>query len=84
MLWRFVHLFVKFWKAKYINIYEKSMYYFPVGVKGEVQAISSYTDSSSTVHVIVTHNTTGNRRSGANFLTTFEVTEEVMRGKGTF
>ena len=50
------------------------------GVKGEVQSLASYTDSASNVHVIVAHNTSGNKRSGANYLTTFTVTEEIMRG----
>ncbi|XP_052771525.1 cilia- and flagella-associated protein 43-like isoform X3 [Mya arenaria] len=51
----------------------------PTGVKGAVQSLASYTDTSGTIHVIVTHNTTGNRRSGANYLTYFSVSEEVIR-----
>ncbi|KAL4232016.1 Cilia- and flagella-associated protein 43 [Mactra antiquata] len=47
--------------------------------KGEIQALSAYTDSKNTVHVVVTHNTTNNKRMGANYLTAFEVTEDVMR-----
>ncbi|WAR21242.1 CFA43-like protein, partial [Mya arenaria] len=41
----------------------------------------AHTDTSGTIHVIVTHNTTGNRRSGANYLTYFSVSEEVIRDK---
>ncbi|XP_052225547.1 cilia- and flagella-associated protein 43-like isoform X5 [Dreissena polymorpha] len=49
------------------------------GMKGEVQSLSSYTDSTGAVHVVVTHNTSGNKRSGATHMTTFSVTEETMR-----
>lgn len=47
--------------------------------KGEIQALSTYTDASNTLHVVVTHNTSGNKRMGANYITKFEVSEDVMR-----
>ena len=52
-----------------------------LGVQGEIQAVTTYTDSKNTLHVAVTHNTSGNKRMGANYLTIFEVSEDVMRGK---
>ncbi|XP_053407637.1 cilia- and flagella-associated protein 43-like isoform X4 [Mercenaria mercenaria] len=47
--------------------------------KGEIQAVTTYTDAKNTMSVVVTHNTSGNKRMGANCLTTFEVSDDVMR-----
>ncbi|XP_060599927.1 cilia- and flagella-associated protein 43-like [Ruditapes philippinarum] len=47
--------------------------------QGEIQAVTTYTDSKNTLRVVVTHNTSGNKRMGANYLTTFEVSDDVMR-----
>ena len=52
---------------------------FSPAVKGVVQELSTYSTNSS-VHVLVSHNSSGNKRSGANWMTTFEVTDDVIRG----
>ena len=54
---------------------------FYTDATGEIQAVTTYTDSKNTLRVVVTHNTSGNKRMGANYLTTFEVSDDVMRGK---
>ena len=51
-------------------------------VKGEVQELSTYT-KDSTVYVLVSHNSSGDKRAGANWMTTFEVTDDVIRGNKT-
>ena len=48
-----------------------------------VQELSTYSTNSS-VHVLVSHNSSGNKRSGANWMTTFEVTDDVIRGNESF
>ena len=50
-----------------------------LAVKGVVQELSTYSTNSS-VHVLVSHNSSGNKRSGANWMTTFEVSDDVIRG----
>lgn len=46
--------------------------------EGEVQALASYTTDKS-VYVVATHSTSGNKRMGANYITTFQVDDDVMR-----
>ena len=48
-------------------------------VKGEVQELSVYS-TGTTVHVLVSHNSSDDKRAGANWMTTFEVSDDVIRG----
>ena len=36
--------------------------------------------TGTTVHVLVSHNSSDDKRAGANWMTTFEVSDDVIRG----
>ena len=44
-----------------------------------MQELSVYS-TGSTVHVLVSHNSSDDKRAGANWMTTFEVSDDVIRG----
>ena len=48
-------------------------------VKGQVQELSVYS-TGTTVHVLVSHNSSDDKRAGANWMTTFEVSDDIIRG----
>lgn len=60
----------------------KSFKYFlnPAAIPGDIQSIATFS-SNGVTRIVVTSNTSGNKRNGADTVLYFRVSEEMMKGE---
>ena len=52
-------------------------------IPGDIQAIAMYS-SNAVTRIVVTSNTSGNKRNGADTVLYFRISEEMMKGQRSF